>query len=128
MAEGFLRSLGAELEVFSAGTRPSSTVNPAAVQVMREIGIDISHHQPKHVSEFLNRSFDCVITVCDDAERNCPSFAGQVKGRLHLSFHDPAQASGTPEEILDAFRKVRDQIKAGFSALREKELSPHQER
>jgi arsenate reductase len=127
MAEGFLRSLAADLEVCSAGTRPSSVVNPAAVQVMKEIGIDIGHHRPKDVGEFLNDSFDWVITVCDDAERNCPSFAGHVKRRLHLAFPDPAQALGTPDEVLAAFRKVRDQIKAAFGALWERELSPRQD-
>ena len=115
MAEGFLKSLGPELEVHSAGTQPSVHVNPAAIQVMQEIGIDISHGLPKNVSQFLADSFHYVITVCDDADQNCPAFTGRVKHRLHIGFADPAKAVGSPEEVLAVFRTVRDQIKARFS-------------
>lgn len=114
MAEGFLKSLDPDLEVYSAGTHPSAQVNTSAVQVMKEIGIDISHGRPKPVSEFLKDSFDYVITVCGEAEENCPAFSGQVKHRLHIGFPDPAKASGSQEEVLVAFRTVRDQIKARF--------------
>ena len=114
MAEGFLKSLDPNLEVYSAGTQPSVHVNPAAIQVMREIGIDISHGLPKNVSQFLKDSFDYVITVCDDADQNCPVFTGQVKYRLHIGFTDPVRATGSQAEALAVFRKVRDQIKARF--------------
>ena len=114
MAEGFLKSLDPTLEVYSAGTQPSVQVNPAAIQVMREIGIDISHGLPKTVNQFLADSFDYVITVCDDADYNCPIFTGRVKHRLHIGFADPAKTIGSQEDILAAFRTVRDQIKARF--------------
>ncbi|MFO7851966.1 MAG: arsenate reductase ArsC [Bacteroidota bacterium] len=111
MAEGFLRSLDTSLEVYSAGTEPAGEVHPKAVSVMNEMGIDISQHKPKPVDIFLDDSFDYVITVCDDANENCPLFTGKVGQRLHRGFRDPAKASGTEEEILSVFREVRDQIK-----------------
>jgi arsenate reductase len=110
MAEGFLRSFDS-LEVYSAGTDPAARVHPRAVQVMRETGIDISSHRPKMVDEFLSRNFDFVITVCDNAKENCPVFIGDVKQRLHIGFEDPAEATGTEEEVLGVFRTVRDQIR-----------------
>jgi arsenate reductase (thioredoxin) len=124
MAEGLLKSLDPNLEVYSAGTQPSVRVNPAAIKVMREIGIDISHGRPKSVSQFLKDSFDFVMTVCDDADQNCPSFTGQVKHRLHIGFADPARATGSPEEILVTFRAVRDQIKVQFSEFYDREVKP----
>jgi len=124
MAEGFLKSLGPELEVHSAGTQPSVHVNPAAIQVMQEIGIDISHGLPKNVSQFLSDSFDYVITVCDDADQNCPVFTGRVKHRLHIGFADPARAVGSQEEVLAVFRTVRDQIKARFSQFYNRTVKP----
>jgi arsenate reductase len=114
MAEGFLKSLDPNLEVYSAGTQPSVHINPVAIQAMQEIGIDISHGLPKNVSQFLKDSFDYVITVCDDADQNCPVFAGQVTYRLHIGFTDPVRATGSQAEVLAVFRKVRDQIKARF--------------
>jgi arsenate reductase (thioredoxin) len=127
MAEGFLKSLDPDLEVYSAGTQPSVHVNPAAVQVMQEIGIDISHGLPKNVSQFLKDSFDYVITVCDDADQNCPVFTGQVKCRLHIGFSDPARATGSQAEVLAVFRTVRDQIKARFIQFYERDVKrrPH---
>ena len=110
MAEGFLRSFDSELEVFSAGTNPATVVSTKAVFVMNEIGIDISSHFPKNVDRFVNDKFDCVITVCDNAKENCPVFTGQVQIRLHIGFDDPAEVRGTEEEVLSAFRKVRDEI------------------
>ena len=124
MAEGFLKSLGPELEVHSAGTQPSVHINPAAIQVMQEIGIDISHGLPKNVSQFLSDSFDYVITVCDDADQNCPVFTGRVKHRLHIGFADPARAVGSQEEVLAVFRTVRDQIKARFSQFYNRTVKP----
>ena len=124
MAEGFLKLLDPNLEVYSAGTQPSSQVNPSAIQVMKEIGIDISMGRPKNVSQLLKNSFDFLITVCDDADQNCPVFTGEMKRRLHIGFADPAKATGSQEEALVTFRVVRDQIKARFSQLYDKELKP----
>jgi arsenate reductase len=115
MAEGILRSLDSGLEVYSAGTKPAEQVHPMAIRVMQEIGIDISQAKPKNVSQFLKQSFDYVITVCDDADRNCPFFTGQVRNRIHIGFIDPAKARGSEEEILVVFRTVRDQIRAKFT-------------
>jgi arsenate reductase (thioredoxin) len=104
MAEGILRSLNSQLDVFSAGTEPAARVNPNAVRVMREINVDISQGKPKGVHEFLGESFDYVITVCDDADKNCPNFSGKVGKRLHLGFVDPAAATGSEEAVLSVFR------------------------
>ncbi len=114
MAEGFLKSFDTGLEVFSAGTNPSSQVHPKAIQVMNEVGIDISKNYPKMVGRFLNESFDYVITVCDNAKETCPVFTGKVKKHLHISFEDPAKAKGAGNEILSVFRMVRDKIKTDF--------------
>lgn len=114
MAEGFLKSLDSELEVFSAGTKAEKKVNPYAVKAMSEIGIDISKQYPKQVDELLEIDFDFVITVCDGAKESCPLFTGKVKKRFHIGFEDPADAKGTEEEIMPAYRKVRDEIKDGF--------------
>jgi arsenate reductase len=110
MAEGILRHLmGDKFEVFSAGTRPS-VVNPMAIKVMAEIGIDISGHRSKSVEEFQGMNFDFVITTCDAAREACPFFPGKAR-HLHWSFNDPAAVRGYEEEMLSAFRKVRDEIK-----------------
>lgn len=120
MAEGFLKSMNPSFEIFSAGTKPADKVHPKAIMVLNEIGIDISSHKPKLVDDFLQDSFDYVITVCDDARENCPVFTGIVKHRIHSGFRDPAQATGTEEEIISVFREVRDQIRAEMSQLSEK--------
>jgi arsenate reductase len=122
MAEGFLKSFDKELEVYSAGTKPSVQVHPKAIQVMKEVGIDLSKNLPKLVDQFLNDSFDYVITVCDNAKETCPVFIGKVTNRLHMGFEDPADATGTEEEILSVFRKVRDQIKNKFLEFYNKEI------
>src|SRR5574337_386002 len=110
MAEGILRHLmGDKFKVESAGTRPS-VVNPAAIKVMAEIGINISGHRSKSVEEFQGQNFDFIITTCDAARETCPVFPGKAR-RLHWSFIDPAKAEGSESEILSAFRKVRDGIK-----------------
>lgn len=114
MAEGFLKSFDKELEVYSAGTKPADKVNPRAIQVMKEIGIDISNGIPEDVNKYINQSFDYVITVCDNAKETCPVFIGKVGKQLHIGFEDPAEATGTEEEILSVFRKVRDEIKKDF--------------
>jgi arsenate reductase (thioredoxin) len=113
MAEGVLRRYGgARFEVRSAGTRPSR-LNPIAVQVMKEIGIDISKHRSKHADEFKNEQFDYVITVCDKAKESCPVFPGEAK-RLHWSFPDPPKAEHPSEKIVSEYRKVRGLILARF--------------
>lgn len=114
MAEGFLKSFDSELEIYSAGTNPSTQVHPKAIQVMKEVGIDLSKNYPKMVDQFLKDSFNYVITVCDNAKETCPVFVGKVKHRLHMGFEDPADATGTEEEILPVFRKVRDEIRKDF--------------
>jgi arsenate reductase len=114
MAEGFLRSFDPSLEVFSAGTKAAPKVSSKAIRVMKEIGIDISNHYPKTVDQFLSESFDYVITVCDNAKESCPIFIGYVQHRLHIGFDDPADATGSEEEILAVFRRVRVEIKRDF--------------
>ena len=114
MAEGFLKSFDSALEVHSAGTRTAGRVHPQAIQVMAEAGIDLSHNQPKLVDQFLDETFDYVITVCDHARETCPIFSGQVNHRLHMGFDDPAEAIGTEAEILAVFRLVRDEIQVKF--------------
>jgi arsenate reductase len=109
MAEGLLRRLGGgQYEVFSAGTRPVA-LNPLAVEIMRELGIDISTQRSKSVAEFAAEKFATVITVCDNAAEECPVFPG-VPERVHWSLRDPAAVSGTREEKLEAFREIRDDL------------------
>jgi arsenate reductase len=116
LAEGILRHAAGDLfEVHSAGSKPAGYVHPKAIEVMKEIGIDISQHTSKHMSEFLNQKIDTVITVCGNADQACPMFPGQVN-RYHWGFDDPAHAKGTDEEVLNVFRRVRDQIKLVFEA------------
>lgn len=116
MAEGFLRAYGGQVyDAHSAGTKPS-TVNRLAVQVMSEVGIDISNHRSKNVTEYLGQHFPLVITVCDNAKEHCPIFPGPCI-REHWPFEDPAEATGTEEERLKVFRKVRDQIAARVQSL-----------
>ena len=114
MAEGFLKSFDSSLEVHSAGTNPSKQVHPKAIQVMKECGIDLSKNYPKMVDQFLNDSFDYVITVCDNAKETCPVFIGKVRKQLHIGFEDPAEAIGTEEEIMNTFSRIRDEIKRQF--------------
>ena len=114
MAEGFLKSFDSDLDVYSAGTQPSTRVHPKAIQVMKEAGIDISDGYPKDVSQFLTQSFDYVITVCDSAKETCPVFLGKVQEQLHIGFEDPAEATGSEDEIISVFRRVRDEIQRDF--------------
>lgn len=114
MAEGFLKNLDSRLEVCSAGTKPEAEVNPNAVRVMKEEGIDISSQKAKNVDLFKDKSFDYVITVCDSARESCPVFTGDVKHRMHIGFEDPALAKGSDEEIITVYRSVRDGIKNEF--------------
>ena len=115
MAEGFLKDMDPELEVFSAGTNPSDRVHPRAVEVMNELGVDLSSNWPENVSEYLDQAFDYVITVCGGAKETCPTFQGKVGRNLHIGFDDPADATGTEEEILFEFRRIRDEIRRDFS-------------
>lgn len=114
MAEGFLKAFDPGLAVSSAGTHPASKVNPNAVKVMNEIGLDISHHVPEPVDKYTGEEWDYVITVCGGADESCPAFTGKVKHRLHIGFDDPADAVGNEEEILSEYRRVRDEIKEKF--------------
>jgi arsenate reductase len=111
MAEGLLRhDAGDRFEVFSAGVDPAARVRPEAVAVMRELGIDLSQHRPKHVDEFAGKTFDYVLTVCDHAHETCPVFPGRTK-MVHQSFRDPAAFHGPETERMSLFREVRDQIR-----------------
>jgi arsenate reductase len=123
MAAGFLKSFNPELDVYSAGTQPAARINPHAVQAMKEVGVDISAGVPKSVNQFVSQSFDYVITVCDDADKNCPNFSGKVGKRAHIGFIDPAAATGSEEHIMGVFRQVRDEIKQKFSDYYAKEIS-----
>ncbi|MGA9651709.1 arsenate reductase ArsC [Pedobacter sp.] len=110
LAEGYLRHFAeGKANIYSAGIETHG-VNPKAVQVMAEDHIDISAHTSNHVDEYLSISFDAVITVCDNANEACPYFPGKVE-RFHQNFPDPAKATGTAEEVMDEFRRVRDLIK-----------------
>jgi arsenate reductase len=126
MAEGILRHLGGgTLDVFSAGTHPSF-VHPTAIQVMSEIGIDISRHTSKSVEQFMNEAFDYVITVCDSAKERCPYFAGGKK-KLHIPFEDPVMVRGNEEERVQKFREVRDNIMEAMKKfLQREQLLPEQ--
>lgn len=115
MAQGFLQSFSKALSVHSAGTEPAKEVHPLAVKTMAEAGIDISKNVPARVDDYLDREWDYVITVCDQANESCPLFTEKVKHRLHMGFEDPAKATGTREEVLSVFRTVRDQIMEAFS-------------
>lgn len=114
IAQGFLQSFDKNIEVHSAGTFPATKVNPRAIEVMAEAGIDISKSTPKSVDEFLNDQWDYVITVCDDANETCPVFLGKVKHRLHIGFIDPSNTTGPEEFIMSEFRRVRDEIEEEF--------------
>lgn len=111
MAHGILQSFDKSLEVYSAGTQPASQVNPLAVEVMKEIGIDLSSHTPKNVGIYLDDAWDYVITVCGGANETCPAFIGKVGKRLHIGFDDPSDAKGSEEFIISEFRRVRDEIR-----------------
>lgn len=115
MAEGIANHFwGDRLEAFSAGTQ-ASFVNPTAIAVLKEIGIDISKHRSKDLSEFDGQTFDDVITLCGEANETCPLYIGGTK-KTHIGFDDPAQAKGSNEEVLSEFRRVRDDIKEKLTA------------
>lgn len=108
MAEGFFRKSG--WHSFSAGTKPESELNHFAINVMSELGIDISHHKTQSVDEYLDCNFYLVATVCDNARKSCPVFTGSCKYHIHHGFEDPAYAKGSDKEIMSVYRQVRDDI------------------
>jgi arsenate reductase len=116
LAEGLLRrALGDDFVVASAGSNPAGYVHPLGIKAMAEVGIDISSHRSKHLNEFLDQQVETVITVCGNADQACPMFPGQVN-RHHWGFDDPAHATGTEEEQMAVFRRVRDEIARVFEA------------
>jgi arsenate reductase len=128
LAEGILRAAaGDAFQVASAGSKPAGYVHPLAIQVMKEIGVDISTHRSKHLNEFLDQQVETVITVCGNADQVCPLFPGQVN-RHHWGFDDPAHAMGTEEEKLAVFRRVRDEIRRVFEAYAAGRLDQSKER
>lgn len=116
MAHGFIQSFHPDYDVHSAGTNPASQVNPKAVEVMHEAGIDLSSHFPKNVAQYLDEEWDYVITVCGGANDSCPNFTGKVANRLHIGFDDPSDAIGDIEFVMSEFRRVRDEIKQKFAS------------
>ena len=116
MAEGILRAAAGDLlDVQSAGSKPAGYVHPLAIKALAEIGIDISAHHSKHMDEFLSQDVETVITLCGNADQACPMFPGQLN-RHHWGFDDPAHATGTEDEQLAVFRRVRDEIRKVFEA------------
>ena len=114
MAHGFLQSFDRHIEVYSAGTSPAKHVHPIAISVMSEVGIDISHHVPRNVKEYLDGPWDYVITVCGGANETCPTFVGKVGRRIHIGFDDPSKVVGSKEHVISEFRRVRDDIRKAF--------------
>jgi arsenate reductase len=111
MAEGLINArLSPDFKAVSAGTKPSGYVHPKAIQVMGELDIDLSQNRSKNTDEFRGQYFDYVITVCDSAKENCPVWLGAAGQNTHIGFDDPAEATGTDEEIAAEFRRVRDEI------------------
>jgi len=124
MAHGFLQSFDRNITVCSAGTEASGKLNQKAVAVMKEVGIDISHHTSDSVDLYLDQEWDYVITVCGGANENCPAFFGKVKHRLHMGYDDPSHAVGTDDFISSEFIRVRDEIKEGFLKFYTEEIKP----
>src|ERR1035437_267864 len=124
MAHGFLQSFDPNITVRSAGTEASGKLNPKAVAVMKEAGIDISHHTSDSVDMYLGEEWDYVITVCGGANEACPAFFGKVKHRLHIGFDDPSHVTGTDEYIWSEFHRVRDEIKDGFYKFYIEQIKP----
>lgn len=127
MAHGFLQSLDKDIQVFSAGTHPAPNVNPLAVEVMAEIGIDISRHTPTDVNTYLDKTWDYVITVCNNAQETCPTFTGNVWKRLHIGFDDPSEAKRTAGFIRNEFIRVRNEIRNEFTKFYLTEIKEQQQ-
>ncbi len=124
MAHGFMQSFDNRLKVASAGTEASGKLNRKAVEVMNEIGIDISKHTSDSVDLYRSEEWDYVITVCGGANENCPAFLGKVKHRLLIGFDDPSHATGTPEFIQSEYYRVRDEIRDAFYKLYTEQIKP----
>ena len=122
MAQGWMQSFDARLDVHSAGTEPAKQVNPGAVKVMYEAGIDISRHAPKSVGIYRDMEWDYVITVCDEANESCPVFTGKVRNRLHMGFEDPSKVSGPDDFVRSEFIRVREDMRTKLFALYESEI------
>jgi len=122
MAEGFLKAFDNFIDVYSAGTKPEGSVNPHAVTVMQEMGIDVSKNRPESVEKYIDEAFDYVITVCDGAKEICPVFTGAVKNQIHIGFEDPAAAKGTEAEVLPIYRRIRNEILVDFFTFYQTEL------
>ncbi len=114
MAHGFLQLFDSHQEVYSAGTSPAEHVHPLAISVMAEIGIDISHHVPRNVKEYLDEPWDYVIIVCGGANETCPTFVGKVGKHIHIGFDDPSKVIGSKDFVISEFRRVRDEIRMAF--------------
>ncbi|MEZ7867172.1 MAG: arsenate reductase ArsC [Paludibacteraceae bacterium] len=125
MAHGFLQSFNPNITVCSAGTQASGKLNEKAVAVMKEAGVDISHHTSDSVDKYLKDEWDYVITVCGGANEECPAFFGKVKHRLHIGFDDPSHAVGTAEFIDSEYIRVRDEIKEAFWRFYMQEIKPN---
>jgi len=124
MAHGFLQSFDPSLTVCSAGTEASGKLNEKAVEVMAEIGIDISHHTSDPVDKYLDDQWDYVITVCGGANEQCPAFLGKVSQRMHIGFDDPSHATGTDEYIWSEFVRVRNEIRTALFKLYSEQINP----
>ena len=124
MAHGFLQSFDSSITVCSAGTQASGKLNQKAVEVMKQVGVDISGHTSDSVDKYLKEEWDYVITVCGGANEECPAFFGKVKHRLHMGYDDPSHAVGTEEFIWSEFIRVRDEIKEGFYKLYIEQIKP----
>lgn len=117
MAHGFLQSFDPRLLVYSAGTKASGEVNPKAIEVMQDAGINIAHHTSDSVEQYVDEGWDFVITVCGGANEDCPTFSGKVGNRLHIGFDDPSDATGSPAFIQSEYIRVRDEIRQAFYEL-----------
>ncbi|WP_338372484.1 arsenate reductase ArsC [Dysgonomonas capnocytophagoides] len=126
MAHGFLQSFDPSLSVYSAGTKASGKVNPKAIEVMQDAGVDISHHTSDSVEQYMNDEWDYVITVCGGANESCPAFSGKVRNRLHIGFNDPSEATGTPEFIQSEYIRIRNEIKTAFYKLYTDKIKGHE--
>lgn len=124
MAHGFMESFDKRMSIRSAGTEASGKLNQKAVEVMKEAGIDISHHTSDPVENYLSEEWDYVITVCGGANENCPYFSGKVKNRLHMGFDDPSHVSGSEEYVNGEFIRVRDEIREGFYKFYNEQIKP----
>ena len=124
MAHGFMESFDKRLTVRSAGTEASGKLSRKAVEVMKDTGIDISHHTSDPIDKYLDQEWDYVITVCGGANENCPVFLGNVKKRLHIGFDDPSHVTGSEEYIHSEFIRVREEIREGFYKLYKEQIEP----